>query len=191
MEHAAVGACLAFMVYVGTLVAPRGTPSTVLVAFASGAALSALAPRLFKPTLNLERTKVMTTLIDPQDGFHPGGSLAIPTADEDAERIAALRNRAHEIIAVTLDSRTQSEHPPPFTTITRVCSQALSVNFTFRDLAEFYKDPGSITIFRDCTSAVPGFEETGRALLAEMEAKGVRVEKAAAAQIAQKKRSGD
>lgn len=309
MEHAAVGACLAFMVYVGTLVAPRGTPSTVLVAFVSGAALSALASRLFKPTPNLDRAKNMTTLliIDPQNDFHPGGSLAIPTADEDAERIAALiRSRAHEIdrIVVTLDSHQrihiahgvfwksdQGEHPPPFTTITRediargtwmavdaknqaaaeeyatkleergrticvwpehciigspghnvrpaildavnhwavarmkevtfswkgqncltemysalraevpvpsdertvntgliralressrvlVCGQALShcVNFTVRDLVEIYKDPRSITILRDCTSAVPGFEETGRAFLAEMETKGVRVE---------------
>lgn len=311
--HAAVGACLALMVYVGTLVVPRGTPSTVLVTLVSGAALSALASRLFKPTPNLERTKVMTTcghtllIIDPQNDFHPGGSLAIPTADEDAERIAALiRSRAHEIdrIVVTLDSHQrihiahgvfwtndQGEHPPPFTTITRediargtwravdaksqaaaeeyaerleergkkicvwpehciigspghnvravildavnywavarmkevtffwkgqncltemysalraevpvpsdertvntgliralressrvlVCGQALShcVNFTVRDLVEIYKDLGSITILRDCTSAVPGFEETGRAFLAEMEAKGVRVE---------------
>ena len=89
--HAAVGACLALMVYVGTLVAPRGTPSTVFVAFVSGAALSALASRLLKPPPNLERTEDTTTLliIDPQNDFHPGGSLAIPTADEDAERIAA------------------------------------------------------------------------------------------------------
>ena len=59
-----------------------------------------------------------------------------------------------------------------------VCGQALShcVNFTVRDMVEIYKDLGSITIMRDCTSAVPGFEETGRAFLAEMEAKGVRVE---------------
>jgi hypothetical protein len=42
LRSGAVGACLALMVYVGTLFAPRGTQWTVLVTFASGAALSAL-----------------------------------------------------------------------------------------------------------------------------------------------------
>ena len=42
VRSGAAGACLALMVYVGTLFAPRGTPWTVLVTFASGAALSAL-----------------------------------------------------------------------------------------------------------------------------------------------------
>jgi hypothetical protein len=48
-----------------------------------------------------------------------------------------------------------------------------------RDLVEVYegdsKDLGSISILRDCTSVVPGFEETGRTFLADMQAKGVRV----------------
>jgi nicotinamidase/pyrazinamidase len=251
----------------------------------------------------------MTTLliIDPQNDFHPGGTLAIPTADEDAERTAAfIRDNVDDIdrIIITLDSHQRihiahglfwrndaGEHPPPFTQITKkdiedgtwravdaskqaaaleyatkleargrftlcvwpehciigspghnvrpvildavnhwaekrmkevtfvwkgqhcmtemysalraevpvddthtelirtltessrvvVCGQALShcVNFTVRDLVEDYegdsKDLGSISVLRDCTSVVPGFEETGRTFLADMQAKGVRV----------------
>mmetsp|Transcript_5958 Transcript_5958/g.8428 ORF Transcript_5958/g.8428 Transcript_5958/m.8428 type:complete len:299 (-) Transcript_5958:131-1027(-) len=46
-------------------------------------------------------------IVDPQNDFHPGGSLAIPKADEDAERIAALiRDNVRSInrVVVTLDS---------------------------------------------------------------------------------------
>ena len=73
-------------------------------------------------------------IIDPQNDFHPGGTLAIPTADSDAERIATfIRRHVHEIdrIIITLDShqRTHIAHgifwasesgarPPPFTLIT-------------------------------------------------------------------------
>jgi nicotinamidase-related amidase len=60
-----------------------------------------------------------------------------------------------------------------------VCGQALShcVNFTVRDLvANMGSRPlDSIAILRDCTSAVPGFEEEGIAFLEEMKARGVRV----------------
>jgi nicotinamidase-related amidase len=60
-----------------------------------------------------------------------------------------------------------------------VCGQALShcVNFTVRDLvASMGSRPlDSIAILRDCTSAVPGFEEEGTAFLEDMKAKGVRV----------------
>lgn len=60
-----------------------------------------------------------------------------------------------------------------------VCGQALShcVNFTVRDLvANMGSRPlDSIAILRDCTSAVPGFEEEGTAFLEDMKAKGVRV----------------
>ena len=55
LRSAAVGACLALMVYVGTLFAPRGTPWTVLVTFASGAALSALES--LASELNWEQTQ--------------------------------------------------------------------------------------------------------------------------------------
>ena len=60
-----------------------------------------------------------------------------------------------------------------------VCGQALShcVNFTVRDLvANMGSRPlDSIAILRDCTSAVPGFEEEGITFLEDMKAKGVRV----------------
>ena len=76
---------------------------------------------------------VTLLIIDPQNDFHPGGTLAIPTADEDAGRIASfIRNNARHIerIVVTLDSHERAhiahgifwvngagEHPPPFTLI--------------------------------------------------------------------------
>jgi nicotinamidase-related amidase len=60
-----------------------------------------------------------------------------------------------------------------------VCGQALShcVNFTVRDLVASYglDGLGSISILRDGTSSVPGFEDAGNAFLDEMESKGVRV----------------
>lgn len=46
-------------------------------------------------------------LVDVQKDFHPGGSLAIPTADGDAERIAALiRDHGSKItrVVATMDS---------------------------------------------------------------------------------------
>ena len=74
-------------------------------------------------------------IIDPQNDFHPGGSLAIPTADADAERTARfIRAHARRIdrIVVTLDSHQRvhiahgifwvndtGDRPPPFTLITR------------------------------------------------------------------------
>ena len=53
--------------------------------------------------------KGTTTLliIDPQNDFHPGGSLAIPSADEDARRLALFISSnaaAIDEIVVTLDS---------------------------------------------------------------------------------------
>lgn len=72
-------------------------------------------------------------VIDQQVDFHPGGSLAIPTANEDAARIAAFitRHRAHLAqLVFTLDSHqryhiahgifwanAQGESPAPFTLI--------------------------------------------------------------------------
>ena len=46
-------------------------------------------------------------VIDPQVDFHPGGSLAIPTANEDAKRTADfIRKHINEIdeVYVTLDT---------------------------------------------------------------------------------------
>ena len=82
-------------------------------------------------------------LVDVQKDFHPGGSLAIPTANDDAERIASLiRNHPSKInrIVATLDSHhklhiahpsfwvpgdardddaspANAQHPSPFTII--------------------------------------------------------------------------
>ncbi len=74
-------------------------------------------------------------IIDPQNDFHEGGSLAVPGATFDSANIAALihaqGSRIHQI-HVTLDSHhklhianpffwvcPKNTHPPPFTTITR------------------------------------------------------------------------
>ncbi|GLE03182.1 hypothetical protein PINS_up022459 [Pythium insidiosum] len=73
-------------------------------------------------------------VIDQQVDFHPGGSLAIPNANNDAERIAAfIRSHSNEIsqIVFTLDSHQRyhiahgifwtnalGESPSPFTSIT-------------------------------------------------------------------------
>jgi len=77
----------------------------------------------------------MTTLllIDIQNDFHPGGSLAIPNADKDAERTANfIKKHSASIsrIALTMDSHqrlhiahpvfwknSSGEHPTPFTII--------------------------------------------------------------------------
>ena len=72
-------------------------------------------------------------LIDVQNDFHPNGSLAIPTAEKDAERIAALiRQNIDKIdrIIATMDTHAKhhiahpgfwindkNEHPAPFTII--------------------------------------------------------------------------
>ena len=74
-------------------------------------------------------------IIDPQNDFHPGGTLAIPTADSDAERVATfIRKHSRDIdrIVITLDSHQRvhiahgifwvgesGEHPPPLTLISR------------------------------------------------------------------------
>mmetsp|Transcript_7307 Transcript_7307/g.8384 ORF Transcript_7307/g.8384 Transcript_7307/m.8384 type:complete len:295 (+) Transcript_7307:357-1241(+) len=74
-------------------------------------------------------------IIDPQNDFHPGGSLAIPTANDDAKKIRDLITAnidSLEHIYVTLDTHQRyhiahslfwmnkhNEHPEPFTTITK------------------------------------------------------------------------
>jgi nicotinamidase/pyrazinamidase len=78
---------------------------------------------------------VTLLLIDVQKDFHPGGSLAIPTADEDAKRIATfIRENSSKItrVVATLDSHLKLHiahpgfwisgadgitHPTPFTII--------------------------------------------------------------------------
>jgi len=77
--------------------------------------------------------KTILLLIDPQVDFHPGGSLGIPGADEDSDRIAELINTRGEgidEIYVTMDSHQRlhiahgvcwtnavGESPAPFTLI--------------------------------------------------------------------------
>lgn len=73
-------------------------------------------------------------LIDVQNDFHPGGSLAIPSAIKDADRIAQFirtHSTAIDRIVATMDSHhkmhiahpsfwmnDQNKHPDPFTIIT-------------------------------------------------------------------------
>jgi len=75
-------------------------------------------------------------IIDPQKDFHKGGSLAVPNADADAQRIANfLEERPNMPAFVTMDTHDNrhhifladswkvvgdKEHPPPFTVITYV-----------------------------------------------------------------------
>jgi nicotinamidase/pyrazinamidase len=78
---------------------------------------------------------VTLLLVDIQNDFHPGGSLAIPTANEDAHRVAELiREHSARItrVVATLDSHVKlhishpgfwvsgqdsNKHPDPFTVI--------------------------------------------------------------------------
>jgi nicotinamidase-related amidase len=78
---------------------------------------------------------VTLLLVDIQKDFHPGGSLAIPTADQDAHRIAQLiHNHSSKItrVVATMDSHVKLHianpgfwvsgtdgvtHPDPFTII--------------------------------------------------------------------------
>ncbi|MBM75026.1 MAG: hypothetical protein CMK59_06480 [Proteobacteria bacterium] len=78
-------------------------------------------------------TKNILFIIDPQNDFHPGGSLAVPGSNEDSGRIANfIVDNASLIdeIYVSLDSHHRihiahgvfwndqnGEHPPPFTLI--------------------------------------------------------------------------
>jgi nicotinamidase/pyrazinamidase len=77
-------------------------------------------------------TATTLLLIDVQNDFHPGGSLAIPTANDDADRIASLiRTLRPDRVVATLDSHhalhiahpefwvhgTTHQHPEPFTVI--------------------------------------------------------------------------
>lgn len=102
---------------------------------------STLSPPKDKLSNSIEMTSGTTLLIiDAQNDFHPGGSLAIPNADQDAERIAALikkslKDSCKDIdrIVATLDSHHRlhiahagfwvsgaddSKKPAPFTAIT-------------------------------------------------------------------------
>ena len=82
---------------------------------------------------------VTLLIIDPQNDFHEGGSLAVPGAKTDAERVASfIKEKGEEIerIVITLDSHNKlhiahgafwrfcggigdGESPPPFTVIAK------------------------------------------------------------------------
>lgn len=78
-------------------------------------------------------SKTTLLIIDPQNDFHPGGSLAIEAAADDARRIARLLTShapAIDDVVVSLDTHQQlhvahglfwrntaGEHPAPFTPI--------------------------------------------------------------------------
>ncbi|CAB9528474.1 Inherit from COG: isochorismatase [Seminavis robusta] len=71
-------------------------------------------------------------LVDVQRDFHPGGSLAIPTANEDAERIASLirthSTNIHRIVA-TLDShhKLHIAHPQFWTNDADECPSPFTI----------------------------------------------------------------
>ncbi len=81
----------------------------------------------------MKTSKNILFIVDPQNDFHPGGSLAVPGSNEDSGRIAELiRSNADKIdeIYVSLDSHHRihiahsvfwtndlDEHPNPFTLI--------------------------------------------------------------------------
>lgn len=104
----------------------------------------------------------MTTLllIDVQKDFHPGGSLAIPTANDDADRIAQLIQthsaKVNRVIA-TLDSHhklhiahpcfwldVNGKHPSPFTII----SHDDVINGTWKPRSTLALSPGDLTVFQ-------------------------------------------
>lgn len=104
----------------------------------------------------------MTTLllIDVQKDFHPGGSLAIPTADDDANRVAQLiQTHGSKIdrVVATLDSHhklhiahpcfwldAKGSHPSPFTII----SHDDVINGTWQPRSTLALSPGDLTVFQ-------------------------------------------
>lgn len=94
--------------------------------------------QLHDPNISLPEVKECILIIDPQNDFHEGGSLAVPNADADAQRIADfLENRPNMPAFVTMDTHDNRHHifladswevvesgenpgenPPPFTVIT-------------------------------------------------------------------------
>lgn len=88
----------------------------------------------YKDYFDVTKSRNTLFIIDPQNDFHPGGSLAIPTANEDSSRISQLiKEHGNEIddIIVSLDSHQKlhiahslfwvnsktGKHPSPFTPI--------------------------------------------------------------------------
>ena len=90
----------------------------------------------YDTNISLPEVKECILIIDPQNDFHEGGSLAVPNADADARRIANFLKERPEMPAfVTMDTHDNRHHifladswkvvgdkenPPPFTVITYV-----------------------------------------------------------------------
>jgi len=75
--------------------------------FSSDSSSSRRVEQHYTDYYSAETSRNTLLIIDPQKDFHPGGNLAIPTANKDAARIANLiANHAEEIddIVVTLDT---------------------------------------------------------------------------------------
>eukprot|EP01041_Mallomonas_annulata_P010740 gene10740-22437_t len=84
--------------------------------------------------ITVNRKTITLLLVDPQVDFHPGGSFAIPSANDDSERIADFIANNHDYIDeifISYDTHhrhhiahgifwinTENIHPAPFTTIT-------------------------------------------------------------------------
>ena len=112
---------------------------------------------------------VVTTLllVDVQKDFHPGGSLAIPTANDDAERIVQLIQTAGSKITrivATLDSHhklhiahpcfwqdAEGNHPSPFTIISSKDVQ--EGKWKPRSTLALSKKGASLTLFDSPTNA--------------------------------------
>mmetsp|Transcript_15410 Transcript_15410/g.23238 ORF Transcript_15410/g.23238 Transcript_15410/m.23238 type:complete len:301 (-) Transcript_15410:237-1139(-) len=112
---------------------------------------------------------VVLLLIDPQMDFHPGGSLAVPGANEDSERTAKfIKDNMNEIdeIVVTLDTHhamhiahgkfwvnSDGQHPDPFTLI------------TYKDVVDGVWAPRDHTHLEHCKYYTKSLEEKGRFVL--------------------------
>lgn len=132
----------------------------------------------------------MTTLliIDAQKDFHPGGSLAIPTADQDAVRIAKLiREHGTSIdrVVATLDTHQKlhiahpwfwEERPAPFTIISaqdiangkykphasiRLPKSSLDPS-VFADSSQVLDETGEIDVQKYALEYAKRLEERGR-----------------------------
>jgi hypothetical protein len=76
-------------------------------------------------------------LVDVQNDFHPGGSLAVPNADQDSKRIASLILRSMQSghrssidrIICTMDSHNTRESNRPRKILTRIAADDFETSF--------------------------------------------------------------
>lgn len=101
-------------------------------------------PCFYKMDTNKESVAVkeggrVLVLVDVQNDFHPGGSLAVPNADQDSKRIASLILRSMESghrsidrIICTMDSHNTRESNRPRKILTRIAVNDFAISlFTF------------------------------------------------------------